>query len=242
MLAIAGGKGGSGKTTTALGLATVMARQGLDPVVVDCDCDMPDLHHLLDIERTDGVDAVASGVPIERACQSSPRAAGVRCLTAGRRSNVDAALSRVADWHGTVILDCPPGVGPDAVRPIRHAQQAVVVSTDQPESVADARTTAKTARQLGTPLTGAIVRSTAADGSAEWTDRSPVLTRIDSVETPLDNPQVRADWSGVAREIRSRPVDSAGNRPPETNSSDPRRNERSDRHSKNIGKTEFQLL
>lgn len=225
MLAIAGGKGGSGKTTTALGLATAMARQGLDPVVVDCDCDMPDLHHLLDIERTDGVDAVAAGASVERACQSSSRAPGVRCLTAGARSNVDATLSRVADWHGPVILDCPPGVGPGAVRPLRHAQQAVIVSTDQPESVADALTTAETARQLGTSLAGAIIRSTAADRNADWTDRSPVLARIDSVEAPLDQPQVRADWSGVVKGIRSRPACASGDYSPATDGRDPRRNE-----------------
>ncbi|WP_336325484.1 MinD/ParA family ATP-binding protein [Halovenus sp. HT40] len=225
MLAIAGGKGGSGKTTTALGLATVMARQGLDPVVVDCDCDMPDLHHLLEIERTEGVNAVAAGASIERACQLSPRAPGVRCLPAGARSNVDAALSRVADWHDPVILDCPPGVGPDAVRPLRHAQQTVIVSTDQPESVADARTTAETARQLETSLAGAIVRSTAADRDADWTDRSPVLARIDSVEAPLDHPQVRANWSGVVQRIRSGSPGASGNCSPATDERDSRRKE-----------------
>lgn len=203
MLAIAGGKGGSGKTTTALGVATVMARKGLNPVVVDCDCDMPDLHHLLGIDRNDGVDAVAAGMSIERACLSSSIAPGVRCLTAGDRSSVDAALSRVADWHDPVILDCPPGAGPDAIRPLRHARRAVIISTNQPDSIADAQTTTQTARELGTPLVGLILRRTGDHGDVEWLDESPILARTTSVETPLEHPQIRADWARATQQIRS---------------------------------------
>jgi septum site-determining protein MinD len=202
MLAIAGGKGGSGKTTTALGLACVMVRQGGEPIVVDCDCDMPDLHHLLDIDRTNGVDTLAGGGSIESACQSSTNAPGVRCLTAGNRSNLDAALERLSEWHGTVIVDCPPGVGPDAVRPLRHARDALVVSTDQPESLADAQTTARTARQLGTTVAGTIIRATADDSQPQWTDKSPVVA-VDSVESPLTNPQTRETWRGVIQRLIS---------------------------------------
>lgn len=43
MLAIAGGKGGCGKTTTALGLGAALPGQ---PVVVDADWDLPNLHRL----------------------------------------------------------------------------------------------------------------------------------------------------------------------------------------------------
>jgi septum site-determining protein MinD len=201
MLAIAGGKGGSGKTTTALGLAAALARQGEEPIVVDCDCDMPDLHHLLDIDRADGIATLAHGSPIAVACQSSTTVPGVRCLTAGDRSNVDAALTRLADWHDTVILDCPPGVGPDAVRPLRHACRTLVVSTDQPESLGDAQTTAHTARELGTAVAGLLVRTTAGDSQIRWNDESQLLARIDSVETPLSSPQTRAGWSRLAQQL-----------------------------------------
>lgn len=197
MLAIAGGKGGSGKTTTALGVSCVLARRGLDPVLVDCDCDMPDIHHLLDIDRAGGVDLLASGTPIRRACQRSTTAPGVRCLTAGDRSNVDAALARLTDWHGPVVLDCPPGVGPDAVRPLRHAREALVVSTDQPASLTDAHRTVRTARELGTPVVGTILRETPAGHRPELAERRQLLASIPSVESPLDTPQIRQEWTRV---------------------------------------------
>jgi septum site-determining protein MinD len=54
MLVIAGGKGGCGKTTTALGLAAVLAERGAPAVVADADRDMPDLHALAGVRRPGG--------------------------------------------------------------------------------------------------------------------------------------------------------------------------------------------
>jgi len=79
MLAIAGGKGGVGKTTTTLGLAAALPGR---PLAVDADRDMPDLHALAGVNRDPGLDAVLrdGGTPtsapeLERAGATSPAAA-----------------------------------------------------------------------------------------------------------------------------------------------------------------------
>src|SRR6056297_3035727 len=105
MLAIAGGKGGSGKTTTALGLAAILQDRGREPLIVDCDCDMPDLHHQAGIDSIGGIDDLADGTPAELVATDSTTVPGVRIVTAGSRDQVDTALSRLGDWHGPVILD-----------------------------------------------------------------------------------------------------------------------------------------
>ncbi len=210
MLAIAGGKGGSGKTTTAVGLAWMLARRGSDPIVVDCDTDMPDIHHLLDGLTPGGIDRLASGRTLEGSCEQSSTVPGVRCLTAGDRSNVSDALTRLTDWHDPVFLDCPPGAGPDAVRPLRHAHRVLLVSTDQQTAVTDTVRTARTARELGPGVLGAILRETSSGSVSEWPDESPLLGRVGSVEAPLEDPQVRAVWSALAASTLEGPSREAG--------------------------------
>ncbi|MFB6218937.1 MAG: AAA family ATPase, partial [Halobacteriaceae archaeon] len=46
MLAVCGGKGGVGRTTTAVGLGAALAGHHRATLVVDADADMPDLHAL----------------------------------------------------------------------------------------------------------------------------------------------------------------------------------------------------
>lgn len=202
MIAIAGGKGGSGKTTTALGLARAFARQGEDPIVADCDVDMPDLHVRARIDREGGIEEVADGAPIERACLRSKKVPGVRLLPAGDRSHIGDALPALAHWHGPVLLDCPPGIGPDAACPLRHADHTVLVTTDQPQSVGDTEVTARTAGELGASVLGTVVRETC-DGDRELPSGLPLLGRVETVPTPFTHPGVRATWATMSRALRA---------------------------------------
>jgi len=199
MLAVAGGKGGSGKTTTALGLARTLARRGAEPLVLDADCDMPDLHHVAGIERGGGVDALARGAPLARACQHPPAFPGVAVVTAGQPGRTGPALRATRDWAGPVLVDCPAGIGPDATRPLRHADGALVVSTDDPQSLDDTHRTVTAARQLDAPPAGLLLRTAA--HSAETPERvadCPVLVAVPQVADPLDAPPLSQAWSTLA--------------------------------------------
>ncbi|POG57234.1 nucleotide-binding protein, partial [Haloferax marisrubri] len=77
MLAIAGGKGGSGKTTTTLGLASALD----GPVLaVDADRDMPNLHAMAGVERPG--DAAADGPAGEPSVRAHPTDPTVSVLPA----------------------------------------------------------------------------------------------------------------------------------------------------------------
>lgn len=195
MLAIAGGKGGSGKTTTALGIAGVLRDRGREPLVVDCDCDMPDLHHRAGVQSVGGIDELADGAPVELAATESQTVPGVRIVTAGSRDRIDHALARLGAWRGPVLLDSPPGMGPDAARPLRHADRSLLVSSDRPQSVADTRTTARSARKVDAAPVGLLVRETGATEPAEWPDPEKVRNRVPTVPEPLANQNVRTVWS-----------------------------------------------
>lgn len=205
MLAIAGAKGGCGKTTTTLGLARSFAQQGMDPLVVDVDCDMPDVHHLVDIDRSRGVGvpAVAAGQCIERAAVRPAAVPGVRILPAGSGEETSDALDRLRSWHGPVLLDCPAGVSPDATRPLRAATAAVLVTTDEPQCLQDTRQTVAVASQLEAKPVGIVVRQRACE-QLDSVGPVPVVATVPTVSTPFENPRVRQVWNQLCHTLRGR--------------------------------------
>lgn len=196
MLALAGGKGGCGKTTTTLGLARTLAQRGLDPLVVDADCDMPNVHHVAHVERTDGADMLAEGARLERAITRSTSFPGVALLTAGTREHMDAALRATTRWHGPVLFDCPAGISPDATRPLRHADRTLLVSTDEPQCLADTRVTLTVARQLSADPAGILLREQAGSTAGNVAG-CEVLAVVPSVESPFESPTVDHTWNCV---------------------------------------------
>jgi septum site-determining protein MinD len=203
MLAIAGGKGGCGKTTTTLGLAGALAQRGFDPLVIDGDCDMPDVHHRVGLPRSNGVDALADGQPLRDVIVRSEQLHGAAILTGGRRDSLDVALRQVGRWEGPVLVDCSAGANRDSLRPLRHADRAVIVSTHQPQCIQDAALTRTIAERLSTRPAGVVLRSTpdtdpsSAGIPPEWN----VLGRLAAVERPLADSQIRSEWQRISETV-----------------------------------------
>jgi len=199
MLAIAGGKGGTGKTTTALGLAA--AADGF-ALVVDADVEMPDLHALAGVARSPTVAAVADG-PIATA-QSVPDRDGVAVLPAPTstddRTGLRAAVARCRHADAVVVVDCPAGAGPDVATPLRVADAVLLVSTACAPALRDAAKTAALARALGTQPVGAVLTRTgiAPDAVVDLLG-CPVVGVVPDVAPPvLDAAGVRTAYRRAA--------------------------------------------
>lgn len=155
MLAIAGGKGGVGKTTAALGVGMALAARRRDPVVLDADVDTPNLHLVAGVDD-EGVAALADGSPIDDAGSVSRRYDGVRVVGASAGAPVERALRRLVTDRPAVV-DSPAGGSRDAVLPLRVADHAIVVTTPDPAAVEDAAKTARIARRVDTEVVAWIV-------------------------------------------------------------------------------------
>jgi septum site-determining protein MinD len=198
MLAVAGGKGGCGKTTTTVGLATVLAKAGREPLVVDADTDMPNLHHVAGLAHTGGIDSVAAGKQVCQAVRVTDTFPGVRFLTAGERDSLPPALRRAYYWRGPVLVDCQTGIDRRATRPLATADRTLLVSTDRPECRQDTRKTAIAARNLGSDPCGALVRETPVGTVPESVGHSPVIETVPTLEmVRFDDARLIKRWQTV---------------------------------------------
>lgn len=165
VIAVASGKGGVGKSTTAVNLALALRSLGLKVGLLDADIYGPSLPRLLDIaERPEIRDNRV--IPIDKY--------GLRTMSMGflmqednpviwRGPMVVSALmqmTREVDWGelDILVLDMPPGTG-DAQ--LTMAQQvpmagAVIVSTPQDLALIDARKGLKMFRNVDVPILGII--------------------------------------------------------------------------------------
>lgn len=194
MLAIAGGKGGAGKTTSTLGLADALPGR---PLVVDADRAMPDLHALAGVPREPTLaeagrnPAEEASVPPDLDCRVLGAPGPDDSATDGLLHSVGAALSasgNAADSSGRprCLVDCPSGVSPGAVAPLRVADAVVLVS---PLCAPGLRATAKTAamaRALDTAVEGVVLtRTTLRPARVSDLLGCPVLGAIPEVTPPV---------------------------------------------------------
>ena len=165
IIAVASGKGGVGKSTTAVNLALALKGLGRDTAILDADIYGPSLPRLLGTsERPKTSDKRI--VPIE--------AHGLKAMSIGflleedsptiwRGPMVMSALEQMlrdVDWGGPEILviDMPPGTG-DAQLTLSQRTSlagAVIVSTPQDLALIDARKGLNMFRKVNVPVLGIV--------------------------------------------------------------------------------------
>jgi ATP-binding protein involved in chromosome partitioning len=166
IVAVASGKGGVGKSTTAANLALALKALGLEVGVLDADIYGPSIPRMLGIS---GKPTTKDGKLLE-----PMRNYGLKCMSMGflvaedtpmiwRGPMVVSAIQQMlrdVDW-GTLdilVIDLPPGTG-DAQ--LTLAQQvpltgAVIVSTPQDIALVDARKALNMFRKVDVPVLGIV--------------------------------------------------------------------------------------
>ena len=148
-IALASGKGGTGKSTVAANLATLMGRAGLEVLLVDADFGLANLHLLLGQQpKTSLARVLLGGVdPEDLALQGPP---GVRlvpgCSGIERMANLEdhqiCALARtLAEIEGgsdVVLLDTAAGLSRQTLAMLRVCSRILLISTPDVAAMTDA--------------------------------------------------------------------------------------------------------
>ncbi len=166
IIAVASGKGGVGKSTTAVNLALGLAANGISTGLLDADIYGPSMPRMLDVkEKPESVDGKQLK-PIERY--------GIKTMSIGyivaedtpmiwRGPMVSSALEQMlrdVQWGDldVLVVDMPPGTGDAQLTLAQRVALAgaVIVSTPQDIALVDARKGLNMFRKVAVPVLGIV--------------------------------------------------------------------------------------
>lgn len=165
-ISIVSGKGGVGKTTTAINLGAALSSCGKDVLVVDGNVGTPDvgihlgvtkfnttLHDVLKGSKTlrDAVYIHSSGLKFIPASIS---------LEETKKVDIENLHEVMLDLYGTtdiVLIDGAAGIGKEALSVIKASDEAIIVTNPDLPSVTNAIKMTKVTRENGIKVYGVIV-------------------------------------------------------------------------------------
>ena len=167
IIAIASGKGGVGKSTTAVNLALALANQGLNIALFDADIHGPSIPSMLGIENSNPV--TFDGKSFE-----SHKHLGVQAMSIGNLVDKDQPLAwrgikavqaieqllTETNWQNVdlMIIDMPPGTGDIQISISQKLKLdgAIIVSTPQDIALIDAIRGVNMFKLVNIPILGII--------------------------------------------------------------------------------------
>lgn len=166
LITVVSGKGGVGKTTTAINLGVALNFFGKDVIILDANLTTPNvglhlgapivpvnLNHVLlgKAKISDAIYEHSSGTKI---IPSSLSVKELKRLNPSKLKETGKKLKRMADY---IIFDGAAGLGDEAVAAIEAADDLIIVTNPEIPAVTDALKTSKLASDLGKNIKGVIV-------------------------------------------------------------------------------------
>ncbi len=170
---ITSGKGGVGKSTTAINLAAALNALKEDVVLVDANLTTPDigvylgapivpvsLTHVL-LGKADVDEAVYEHESGTKIIPCSLSVKEMEKVNPEKLQDVAKRLRKISEY---IILDSAAGLGEDSLAAINASDEVILVVNPELPSVTDALKTAKIAENMGKIIRGVIITRVKKDG------------------------------------------------------------------------------
>jgi septum site-determining protein MinD len=190
LITVTSGKGGVGKTTTAINIAAALNGFGKEVVILDANLTTPNvgihlgapivpvsLNHVLN-GKADVVDAIYEHESGTKIVPSSLSVKELKKLgNGGKLKDIGKKLKKMADY---VIYDSAAGLGDEALSSLEAADDIIIVTNPEIPAVTDALKTLKMAELMGKEVRGVII--TRVKGSKY---EMPISNVGDMLELPI---------------------------------------------------------
>jgi septum site-determining protein MinD len=166
IITITSGKGGVGKTTTAINLGAALNYFGKEVVILDANLTTPNvglhlgapivpisLNHVL-LGKAKIGDAMYEHYSGTKIVPSSLSVKELKRLNHGKLKDVAKKLKKMADF---VIYDSAAGLGPEAIASLEAGDELIIVTNPEIPAVTDALKTSKLIEEMGKEVRGVIV-------------------------------------------------------------------------------------
>jgi septum site-determining protein MinD len=166
IIVITSGKGGVGKTTTAINLGAAINYFKKDVVIIDANISTPNiglhlnspevpinLNHVLN-GKSDIFEAVYEHDSGLKVVPSSLSISELKKFNPSKLKDFKKDFLKISDY---VIVDCAAGLGEEAISTIELADEIIIVTNPEMPAITDALKTIKVAEQKKKLVTGVIV-------------------------------------------------------------------------------------
>lgn len=149
VIAVAGGKGGVGKSNITINLAIALAELGRRVVVLDADLGLSNIDILLGLNSKNTIENVLTGecslrevlVTGPGGIRVVPASSGTQKLThlnSREHAGIIQAFSDIGDDMDVLMVDTAAGISDGVMSFAQAAQEVIIVVTDEPTSITDA--------------------------------------------------------------------------------------------------------
>ncbi len=197
---IASGKGGTGKTTVAVNLGSVLAHYGKKTCIIDADLGAANIGLMLGLEKVAVTlhDVLAGTAHTADAIYDGPCGAKVIPCSLSLQGYRDAdpdllkdVITYLSDRFDIVVIDAPPGITRDSVVPLALADEVILVVNPDLSSAADTLKAKILADMTGTLVRGAIFNRTFPETDSLTPARVEEILGVGVIGTIPEDPDVR---------------------------------------------------
>jgi septum site-determining protein MinD len=169
VIAMASGKGGTGKTTLTANIGISLSKLGKKVLLIDADVAMANLSLLLGMQGSPITlhDVLLGEAQVKDAVYDGP--AGIHFIPSGlsleNYKRVDSerlvgVIKEVEDDYDFILLDAAAGIEKNVLSALSASNETVIITMPTSPSVADALKTKIVAQRLGSKTIGVIINMT----------------------------------------------------------------------------------